>query len=56
MRLAFKPEFLNRVDETVIFHRLALLRGDYAEGHTVRVDEVGLGLVFTRDEPRPARR
>jgi ATP-dependent Clp protease ATP-binding subunit ClpB len=121
MRLAFKPEFLNRVDETVIFHRLslqhirrivelqlvllearvaergitlelteaaktylaqqgydpaygarplkrliqreiqdplamALLRGDYAEGDTVRVDEVGLGLVFTRDEPRPAPR
>ena len=115
MRLTFKPEFLNRVDETVIFHRLslehirkivelqlvllearvaergitlelteaaktylaqqgydpaygarplkrliqreiqdplalALLRGDYAEGDTVRVDEVGLRLVFTRAE------
>ena len=113
MRLQFKPEFLNRVDETVIFHRLslehirrivelqlvllearvaergitlelteaaktylaqqgydpaygarplkrliqreiqdplalALLRGDYTEGDTVRVDEVGLGLVFAK--------
>ena len=119
MRLAFKPEFLNRVDELVIFHRLsvehirrivelqlvllrarlaerdialelteaaktylaqqsydpaygarplkrliqreiqdplalALLRGDYAEGDTVSVDEVGLGLVFERLTPAAA--
>ena len=34
---------------------LALLRGDYAEGDTVRVDEVGLGLVFERAVPVSTR-
>ena len=51
LRRAFKPEFLNRVDETIVFHKLT-----QEEIHTIaqrlleqvsqRVEQMGIALTF----------
>lgn len=41
LRSAFKPEFLNRVDEVIIFHRLSM-------GHIKQIVEIQLGLLRER--------
>jgi ATP-dependent Clp protease ATP-binding subunit ClpB len=45
LRRAFKPEFLNRVDETVIFHSLG-------REHLRRIVEIQVGLLLKRLEER----
>lgn len=45
LRTAFKPEFLNRIDETVVFHPLA-------DGHLNRIAKIQLQRLFDRLEGR----
>ena len=45
LRRAFKPEFLNRIDETVIFHSLG-------REHLRRIVEIQVGLLLKRLEER----
>ena len=45
LRRAFRPEFLNRVDETVIFHRLG-------REHLRRIVDIQVGLLLKRLEER----
>ncbi len=45
LRRAFQPEFLNRVDETVIFHSLG-------REHLRRIVEIQVGLLLKRLEER----
>ena len=45
LRRAFRPEFLNRVDETVIFHGLG-------REHLRRIVEIQVGLLLKRLEER----
>ncbi|RUO18442.1 ATP-dependent chaperone ClpB [Aliidiomarina iranensis] len=45
LRTAFKPEFLNRIDETVVFHPLA-------DSHLHRIAKIQLQRLFDRLESR----
>jgi ATP-dependent Clp protease ATP-binding subunit ClpB len=45
LRKAFRPEFLNRIDETIVFHSLK-------ESELVRIVDVQLGLLAKRLEER----
>ncbi|MEE8106183.1 MAG: ATP-dependent chaperone ClpB [Planctomycetota bacterium] len=45
LKVAFRPEFLNRIDETLIFHRLE-------KSHLTRIAEIQFGLLQSRVRER----